>query len=256
MITSKQSYFNRTPENGYYKINTSFDSTVGETKLIAEEKIIEVDLNSRVVDTKGNLSQYHILLNDNYSESIYFMFDRYFDGQDLSKTYCYIAFFNAKREAYAFPIENNQYYFVVNEEDQKDKIASNHDDADKLVIEWSVPYAATKYVGTVQFCIKFYIINDEEIEPAASTIDKLTDDVEDIVEKKSQSIISYKLNTRPATFKIEDTLSVEGNGDRDIAFLAEDFEQFIAHKADEEANYDNIYIKTYNIINSHNPGEV
>ena len=94
MITSKQSYFNRTPENGYYKINTSFDSAVGETKLIAEEKIIEVDLNSRVVDTKGNLSQYHILLNDNYSESIYFMFDRYFDGQDLSKTYCYIAFFN------------------------------------------------------------------------------------------------------------------------------------------------------------------
>ena len=30
-------------------------------------------------------------------------------------------------------------------------------------------------------------------------------------------------------------------------FLAEDFEQFIAHKADEEANYDNIYAKTYNI---------
>ena len=55
-------------------------------QLPSGEPLIVVDLNSRKIDTAKQLAlpQFHNMQADICAETIYFIMDRYFDGQDLA----------------------------------------------------------------------------------------------------------------------------------------------------------------------------
>ena len=107
-----------------------------------KEELIPIDLNERKIKVPKS---FIIVSQDHSAETLYFTFDRYFDGMDLSNTCCIIQFQNAKGEAY--------YYVVPYMDITTDNVNQ------KIIMPWVIQNAATKYAGTVKFAIKFFSLN-------------------------------------------------------------------------------------------------
>jgi hypothetical protein len=107
-----------------------------------KEELIPIDLNERKIKVPKS---FIIVSQDHSAETLYFTFDRYFDGMDLSNTCCIIQFQNAKGEAY--------YYVVPYMDITTDNVNQ------KIIMPWVIQNAATKYAGTVKFAIKFFKLN-------------------------------------------------------------------------------------------------
>lgn len=138
MITNYQDYENKL---------WSIDKQMRTSKAILlptppKEELIPIDLNERKIKVPKS---FIIVSQDHSAETLYFTFDRYFDGMDLSNTCCIIQFQNAKGEAY--------YYVVPYMDITTDNINQ------KIIMPWVIQNAATKYAGTVKFAIKFFSLN-------------------------------------------------------------------------------------------------
>ncbi len=107
-----------------------------------KEELIPIDLNERKIKVPKS---FIIVSQDHSAETLYFTFDRYFDGMDLSNTCCIIQFQNAKGEAY--------YYVVPYMDITTDNVNQ------KIIMPWVIQNAATKYAGTIKFAIKFFSLN-------------------------------------------------------------------------------------------------
>ena len=75
--------FSKREKGGRYMISKKGEK---RPQLPSGEPLIVVDLNSRKIDTAKQLAlpQFHNMQADICAETIYFIMDRYFDGQDLA----------------------------------------------------------------------------------------------------------------------------------------------------------------------------
>lgn len=138
MITNYQDY-----ENKLWKIEEQMrTSTAILLPTPPKEELIPIDLNERKIKVPKS---FIIVSQDHSAETLYFTFDRYFEGMDLSNTCCIIQFQNAKGEAY--------YYVVPYMDITTDNVNQ------KIIMPWVIQNAATKYAGTVKFAIKFFSLN-------------------------------------------------------------------------------------------------
>ena len=189
-------------------------------QLPSGEPLIVVDLNSRKIDTAKQLAlpQFHNMQADICAETIYFIMDRYFDGQDLAhfesvsgynpanppteaqneilsrNILISVYFINAAQNyflsyiAHASGDNTNMYNIaftadaIMNKDGEIVDFTPN-EDGDHLVIKWALSSDATTAAGTLQFSIAF------------SRIDILANKV------------LYKLNTAPAKMPISTTIS-------------------------------------------------
>ena len=189
-------------------------------QLPSGEPLIVVDLNSRKIDTAKQLAlpQFHNMQADICAETIYFIMDRYFDGQDLAhfesvsgynpanppteaqneilsrNILISVYFINAAQNyflsyiAHASGDNANMYNIaftadaIMNKDGEIVDFTPN-EDGDHLVIKWALSSDATTAAGILQFSIAF------------SRVDILANKV------------LYKLNTAPAKMPISTTIS-------------------------------------------------
>ena len=106
-----------------------------------DEKIYDINLNTRVVDVPKFLS----VAKDHQAETIYFKVDRYFDYTDLSQKSCVIQYINALGDTYIYPVPYFDTQTFANE--------------GKMIFPWCIQGPATEAAGVVRFAITFYSIN-------------------------------------------------------------------------------------------------
>lgn len=116
-----------------------------------EHQIHEIDLKSRTI----NVPQFLSVRYDHNAEVVYFKCDRYFEGVDLADTVCVIQYINADGDQgiYWVPYYDIYHYDISD----TDPIITTP----KILIPWSIGGLATITAGTIQFSVRFYLINDE-----------------------------------------------------------------------------------------------
>ena len=145
---------------------------------VAKEPVFDVDLNTREIKIPSqfrNLAVY----SDHNAETIWFVTNRYFDGEDLYQKRIAMQYVNAKGEEGLDILDTYDYYTASSHE----RIGEN-----ELLIAWKLDYAVTKASGPIQFSLRFFDIDD-----------------------KSQNTLTYNLTTRPATVTILSGLHVTEN---------------------------------------------
>ena len=104
--------------------------------LPSEEKIYQIDLNTRTIETPQFLS----VEQDHQSETVYFEVNRYFDHFDLSKTTCLIQYVNAANESRIYHVP----FFDVETKSPESK----------MLFPWCIEGEATKKAGPIKYAIK------------------------------------------------------------------------------------------------------
>ena len=81
----------------YMITNSAEYATHVENRMVnpSTEPIVEIDLDSRIIDTQSVLDAFVTVQNDNNAETIYFSMDRYFDDVDLTTKSILIKSLNA-----------------------------------------------------------------------------------------------------------------------------------------------------------------
>ena len=130
MITTPQDYYSKL----YFIQDTNKPTHV--VLLPSDEKIFNVDLNTRKIESPSYLS----IEKDHFAETIYFLVDRYYDNVDLATTTCIIQYVNAANEPriYAVPFMDIYTY------------------EGKILLPWCIEGEATKKAGNINYSIKFY----------------------------------------------------------------------------------------------------
>lgn len=131
-----------------YDLQKNKDIPLVVDLLPEKNQIIDLNLNDRTIDVPQFLSiQY-----DHNSEVVYFRTPRWFEGVDLATTTCIIQYINASGNTgvYCVPFYDLTHY------DYDDKGIATP----LILLPWSLGGLATISAGTIQFNIRFYIIND------------------------------------------------------------------------------------------------
>ena len=144
MITTPRDYYNL-----YHRIQSENAPSLA-ILLPTDEKIYNVDLNSRVVEAPEYLG----VERDHRAEVIYFKVNRFYDFYDLTQAVCVIQYINALGESKAYIVP---YYDI--------DTLSGHDDTrgeqdDIILFPWIIDQETTKVRGPIQFNIKFYKLTD------------------------------------------------------------------------------------------------
>lgn len=147
----------------------------------SNKQLYTVDLNTRTINAPEILS----IQSDHYAETVYFLVDRYYDSMDLAQTNCVIQYaINNQAYVYAVPFCDVTTY------------------ENKMIIPWSISISATKQSGTVEFLIRFYLI-DGDTTPDGDT---------------SQAEFAYSLATLSAKSQVLKTLTRDDFNNEDIHF--------------------------------------
>jgi hypothetical protein len=164
MITAPEEYF-----ANLFLINHTGSVPSIAVLLPSDERIYDIDLNSKVIDAPEFLSVRH----DHYAETIYFKVDRYFDNMDLADTACVVQYVNASGEGRLFTVP---FY----------DIEHFHDDS-KMLIPWCIEGEATKTAGDVTYAFRFFKVAKNE---------------------DGEEYLTFNLNTVTATSKVLHGLNV------------------------------------------------
>lgn len=157
----------------------------------ADEKIYEIDLNSKIVEAPENIG----VAGSHNSEIYWFSIDRFYETRDMSTCACWIEYVNVDKESF---------YFSTTLKQIIDK-----DGNDKLLIPWLVSKEATKKAGIVQFAFHFYNTIDTIINGQITGVQ-----------------YSYILNTRPANTKVLPGFNgIVSSNDAVAAFKANELKQ-------------------------------
>lgn len=147
--------------------NAAIQSTT-TVNMPSNKQFYEIDLSSRTINGPATIS----VQGEHYAETVYFLVDRFYDNMDLAQTNCVVHYvIGDKSYVYAVPFCDVRSY------------------DGKIIIPWTISMSATQESGTVQYFVRFYLIDDSEN----------TEDPQYI----------YNLNTRPATSQVLTTLSQE-----------------------------------------------
>lgn len=135
------------------------------------EPVFNVDLNTRKIKVPSEFRTLAVQ-GDHMAETIWFAFDRYFDGEDLKEKAIAIQYQNAAGVEGMLPAN---YHECVGEGNRT------------LLVGWSIPYEVTCAPGTITLSLRFYTTVGEE-------------------EKK---VIDYNLNTESIKLTIAKGLFIE-----------------------------------------------
>lgn len=111
--------------------------------LPSSEKVYEIDLKTRQIETPEYLSVEH----DHKSETVYFKVNRFFDYMDLSETTCIVQYITADNKARIYVVP----FFDI----------TSYAKEDKMLIPWCVDGGATAVAGPIQYSIRFYKVDAE-----------------------------------------------------------------------------------------------
>lgn len=138
------------------------------------KKLYDIDLNSRTINGPETLS----VQSDHYAETVYFLVDRFYDSMDLAQTNCVVQYVtNGRSYVYAVPFCDITTF------------------EGKMIIPWTISASATENAGTVQYFVRFYLIDEASIIDASSGL-----------QDTSNAQFSYSLSTLTATSQVLRTL--------------------------------------------------
>ena len=141
MITTPAEYY-----ANMFLINETGNVPSIATLLPSDERIFEIDLNSKVIDAPEFLSVRY----DHAAETIYFKVDRFFDNMDLSTTACVVQYVNASNEGRLYTVP---YYDI-----------ETYHSENKMLIPWCIEGEATKTAGDVTYAFRFFKVAKDENE--------------------------------------------------------------------------------------------
>lgn len=163
-----------TYKNLLTKIQNAAIQSTTTVNMPSDKQFYEIDLSSRTINGPATIS----VQGEHYAETIYFLVDRFYDNMDLAQTNCVVHYvIGDKSYVYAVPFCDIRSY------------------DGKIIIPWSISMSATQESGTIQYFVRFYLIDDSENTENPQYI--------------------YNLNTRPATSQILTTLSQEDFAEED-----------------------------------------
>ena len=136
MITTPQEYYDL-----LYRIQDENKPTLA-LLLPSDEKIFEIDLNTRKIDAPKYLS----VELDHKAKTIYFKIARYYDNIDLANMTCVVQYINAKGEGRVYPVP---FYDV-----------ETYADENMMLFPWCIDGEATKASGNVTYSVRFYDIDE------------------------------------------------------------------------------------------------
>lgn len=136
MITTPKEYYDL-----LYRIQDENKPSLA-VLLPSDEKIYEVDMNSRKIEAPKYLS----VELDHRAETIYFKVGRYYDNIDLANMTCVVQYINAKGEGRVYPVP---FYDV-----------ETYADENMMLFPWCIDGEATKASGNVTYSIRFYDIDE------------------------------------------------------------------------------------------------
>lgn len=158
MITSASEYF------ALYHQVTSGNPPDLAVLLPSEENIYEVDLNTRTITAPEHLGVH----KDQRAEVIYFKMDRFYDHFDLSTAIGVIEYINANGESYIYGIPfydittlNTNETVLAHEAYSETAFQEVKESKEKILFPWIVSSDVTRYPGTVQFAMSFYVLNKD-----------------------------------------------------------------------------------------------
>lgn len=156
-----------------------------------DEELFEINLNTRQIKVPQFFQTEGIgVLNDNTAEILYFSVDRYYDLMDLADTNILIQYKDAKG--------NSNFC--------EPWIRSTNLLENKLVFGWVVDNDVTDFAGNIQFSIRFYLTDNEEV------IDLEHNSPEEIIRAlNDEDRYIYALNTTITTVKIKNGLDIIQN---------------------------------------------
>lgn len=140
MITTPRDYYNL-----YHRIQSENAPSLA-ILLPTDEKIYNIDLNSRVVEAPEYLG----VEGDHRAEVIYFKVNRFYDFYDLTQAVCVIQYINALGESKAYVVP----YYDIDTLSGHDETKGEQDDV--ILFPWMIDQETTKVKGPIQFNIKFY----------------------------------------------------------------------------------------------------
>lgn len=136
MITSSTEYWSI-----LYRIQDENAPFIIDTPVPTTERIYNIDLEKRTVEAPDFLS----VERDHKAEWIYFRCARFFDHVDLATMCCVIQYKNAKGDDRIYPVP---FYDTISEEMEEN-----------ILIPWLLDGDVTSTAGTIQFAIRFYLID-------------------------------------------------------------------------------------------------
>ena len=161
-----------------YEIQDAAQSTSTPDTIIipSNKQLYNIDLNTRVIDGPETLS----VQSDHYSDTVYFLVDRFYDSMDLATTNCVVQYVSGEDSyVYAVPFCDITTF------------------EGKMIIPWSISESATKNSGNVKYFLRFYLIDEASVR----------DDQENYDPSGAQ--FKYSLSTLVATSQILRTMSQE-----------------------------------------------
>lgn len=128
----------------YMITNSAEYATRVENRMVnpSTEPIVEIDLDSRIIDTQSVLDAFVTVQNDNNAETIYFSIDRYFDDVDLTTKSILIKSLNA----------NGRLYY----DDAVDIYTKTIDGKEKIIFGWTIHDFTTLYQGEILIQVMVY----------------------------------------------------------------------------------------------------
>ena len=142
--------------------------------LPSSEKLIEVDLNTRLITAPEYLS----VATDHRAETVFFVMDRFHDNVDLTTMNCVIEFVSTDKNG-----RNQQSGLFAVPFIDKDTFSRR----DQIIVPWLIEGLATVQAGTITYSLKFYQVSQND-----------------------NSKLSYVLNTQPARSAILEGNNFDG----------------------------------------------
>ena len=112
------------------------------------EPVFNVDLNTREIDVPSALRQIGVV-GDHNAETIWFAFDRYFDGEDL------------KTKAVGIQFRDALGTLAMRQADYRQDIVDSSN-KQVLLIGWRVPFDITHTSGQATLSLRFYTVTDTD----------------------------------------------------------------------------------------------
>lgn len=199
MVTTADEYFSKL----HLTLN---ENPPAYARLPSAENIYNIDAKTRIVDAPEYLG----VERDHKAEVIYFVIDQKVDYMDMSQTCCVINYINdTTNMARSYIVPFYDIYTLATE--------------GKMLIPWNLDATALSAAGNVRFQFHFYKVGEVIDETSGET----------------KKILTYSLNTRPATSKVLPGMEV-AKQDSDYLIDADEF-QILSNRINEVSQYQQLY---------------
>lgn len=163
--------------------------------LPSDEKIYNIDLNTRKVDAP----QYLSVKSDHYAETIYFTVDRYYDNMDIADTVCTIQYTNSGVKTEDGEKDPGRSYLVPFYD------ITTYKEEGKILLPWQISGEVTRAAGDITFSFRFFKLNSQAPIGERDCI--------------------YSLNTVPATSKILHGMNLDPENNENLYIPQDAFTQ-------------------------------